>query len=158
MTHRDPAGYYIYSLKRPLQPGGGLQLDFDLAYISRGFENNVTNTAVVENGTFVNSSVLPGLGYEPRAELSEDSTRRKYGLAPKERMASLDDQAARANNYISVDADWVDFEATVSTIADQIALAPGVSAARMDRGKPALLSLQDGRADPQFLFVLVRAV
>ena len=125
LTHANPAGYYIYSLERPLQPGDRLQLDFDVAYISHGFENNVTNTAVVENGTFVNSSVLPALGYEPRGELSEDSTRRKYGLAPKERMASLDNEGARANNYISIDADWVDFEATVSTVADQIALAPG---------------------------------
>ena len=40
-------------------------------------------------------------------------------------MASIDDLDARANNYISTDADWIDFEATVSTAADQIAVAPG---------------------------------
>ena len=40
-------------------------------------------------------------------------------------MASIDDEAARANTYISNDADWIDFETTVSTAPDQIALAPG---------------------------------
>ncbi len=118
-------GYYIHTLETALQPGEEMRLDFDLAYVSHGFENSITNTAVVANGTFVNSGILPGLGYEPRGELAEDATRRKYGLQPKERMPSLDDEGARQNNYISMDADWVDFEATVSTVPDQIALAPG---------------------------------
>jgi ABC-2 type transport system permease protein len=32
---------------------------------------------------------------------------------------------ARGDNYISADCDWMDFEATVSTSPDQVALAPG---------------------------------
>ena len=125
-THADDQhGYYIYTLATPLLPGEAMQLRFELAYVSSGFENNVSNTAVVENGTFINSTLMPALGYDPRAELSEDSTRRKYDMAPKERMPALDDEAARRNSYISTDSDWVDFEATVSTSADQIALAPG---------------------------------
>jgi ABC-2 type transport system permease protein len=125
-THADADhGYYIYTLGQPLQPGDEARFTFDLAYTSHGFENRVTNTQVVENGTFVNSGIMPGLGYEARGELDDDATRRKYGLDPKERMPSLDDEAARGNNYISVDADWVDFETTVSTTLDQIALAPG---------------------------------
>ncbi|CAN5434655.1 M1 family aminopeptidase [soil metagenome] len=125
-AHADEEhGYYIYALASPLQPGDSLRLDFELAYLSRGFENRVTNTQVVENGTFFNSMLMPSFGYDPRRELSEDDTRRKHGLAPKERMASLDDLDARQNSYISNDADWVDFEATVSTSPEQIALAPG---------------------------------
>jgi ABC-type transport system involved in multi-copper enzyme maturation permease subunit len=125
-THADTVrGYYIYTLSQPLPPGEETRLAFELAYVSHGFENRVTNTQVVENGTFVNSGIMPAFGYEPRNELAEDATRRKYGLPPKERVPSLDDDAARRNNYISVDADWVDFETTVSTTPDQIALAPG---------------------------------
>jgi ABC-2 type transport system permease protein len=118
-------GYYIYALTTPMQPDQEIQLRFNLAYITRGFQNEISNTQVVENGTFVNSTIMAALGYDPRGELSDDATRRKYGLPPKERMAALDDEAARRNNYISSDADWVDFEATVSTSSDQIALAPG---------------------------------
>jgi ABC-2 type transport system permease protein len=40
-------------------------------------------------------------------------------------MADLNNMAARRNNYISNDADWVTFEVVVSTSADQIAVAPG---------------------------------
>jgi ABC-type transport system involved in multi-copper enzyme maturation permease subunit len=125
-THADSdRGYYIYTLGTPLPPGASMQLRFELAYMSEGFENTVSNTQVVENGTFVNSLIMPAFGYDPRGELSEEVTRRKYGLAPKPRMPALEDEAARRNNYISTDADWVDFEATVSTTPDQIALAPG---------------------------------
>jgi ABC-type transport system involved in multi-copper enzyme maturation permease subunit len=118
-------GYYIYTLDRPLQPGDEGRLVFDLVYESAGFENRISNTQVVENGTFVNSTIMPAFGYEPRFELSEDTIRRKHDLQPKERMPSLDDEDARRNNYISVDADWVEFETTVSTSPDQMALAPG---------------------------------
>jgi aminopeptidase N len=40
-------------------------------------------------------------------------------------MAKLEDQAARANTVFGNDADWINFETTVSTGGDQIALAPG---------------------------------
>ncbi|HEV2148550.1 MAG TPA: M1 family aminopeptidase [Longimicrobiaceae bacterium] len=117
--------YYVYRLATPLQPGDSLRLRFDVALGTRGFENEVSNTQVVENGTFFNSALLPSIGYAEGAELGDDDTRRKFGLAPKPRMAPVNDSAARMNTYISRDADWIDFEATVSTSPDQIALAPG---------------------------------
>jgi ABC-2 type transport system permease protein len=41
------------------------------------------------------------------------------------RMPKIDDEAARQFSLIGRDADWVNFETTVSTVQDQIALAPG---------------------------------
>jgi ABC-type transport system involved in multi-copper enzyme maturation permease subunit len=125
-SHQDLLhGYYIYTFDRALDPGQEAQLRFDVAYVSEGFANTISNPQVVENGTFINSTLMPAFGYDPRGELGDDATRRKYGLAPKPRMPAIDDEAARSNNYISVDSDWVDFEATVSTSPDQIAVAPG---------------------------------
>ncbi|MBI2840842.1 MAG: hypothetical protein HYX75_21200, partial [Acidobacteria bacterium] len=49
----------------------------------------------------------------------------QYGLPPAERMSKIDNVAALQNNYLSQEADWLTFEATVSTDLDQIALAPG---------------------------------
>jgi ABC-type transport system involved in multi-copper enzyme maturation permease subunit len=121
----EESGFYIYRLARPLQPGDSVGLDFDLAYLNHGFTNGSPNTSVVENGTFVNNTLLPAIGYSAQGELSSDDVRRKHHLKPKERMAPATDLAARRNNYISTDADWVDFEATVGTSADQIAIAPG---------------------------------
>ena len=40
-------------------------------------------------------------------------------------MADVNDLAARKNNYISNQADWVSLDATVSTSSDQIAIVPG---------------------------------
>ncbi|MFQ5668974.1 MAG: M1 family aminopeptidase [Acidobacteriota bacterium] len=117
-------GYTIYALAHPLAPGAASTLDFSLEFPHKGFSHTIRNQ-VVQNGTFVNSTILPSFGYDPGGELALDRTRAKYGLQPKERMRDLDDPAGRRNNYISRDADWVGFDAVVSTAADQIGLAPG---------------------------------
>ncbi len=106
-------------------PGDSLRVEFEVEYGTEGFENSVSNTGVVGNGTFINSGILPSFGYADEGELGDDDSRRKFGLRPKERMAPVGDARARMNNYISRDGDWIDFEATVSTSPDQIALAPG---------------------------------
>ena len=84
----------------------------------------------MENGTFLDSDYLPGLGYARQSELVDDEVRRKHQLPPRERSLDLDDPAAPANNYITHDADRIRFEATVSTSADQRVIAPGSAGAR----------------------------
>ncbi|MCW3070388.1 MAG: hypothetical protein JWO44_278 [Bacteroidetes bacterium] len=118
-------GFYIYRLASPLKPGDSLRLDMDLEYFPKGFKGSDPGSAIVYNGTFFNSQFMPSLGYIADGELSEDSARKKYGLPKKERMASVNDSLARMNTYISSDADWIDFECTVSTVPGQIAIAPG---------------------------------
>lgn len=124
---RDAAlGFYGFELEQPLQPGEATTLTFDIPFRPQGFTNEAPRTAVVENGTFFSSfESQPVIGYREDRELTLDNERKKYGLAPKERMASSDDMRARMNNYISSDADWVHFAASVSTAPDQIAIAPG---------------------------------
>lgn len=121
----EERGYRIFALNEPLQPGDSLTLTFSLAYVSRGFENETGGTQIVHNGTFFNNALLPSVGYNAQQELQDDDTRKRYGLKPKPRMAAVDDLRARRNTYISNDADWIDFRATVSTSPDQIAIAPG---------------------------------
>lgn len=118
-------GFYIYVLESPMQPGEQMKLDFTLDYITHGFMNSGSSHNLVYNGTFFNSSILPSIGYNESGELSDERTRKKYGLDPKPRMASINDHNALMNNYISSDSDWVTFEAIVSTEPDQIAIAPG---------------------------------
>ncbi|MDY7225180.1 M1 family aminopeptidase [Hyalangium rubrum] len=118
-------GLSTYRLSEPLPPGAKAELHFDLEYTSRGFKNDAQNTEVVENGSFLNSNLLPHLGYSEGAELSDEDIRKRMGLPHKERMADVNDLNARMNTYITSDSDWVTFEATVSTSPDQIALAPG---------------------------------
>ena len=118
-------GFRLYRLARPLAPGDSLPLALTLDYRELGFPNAGANTDIVGNGTFINSGYLPSLGYQEGAELSRDQDRKEHGLKPKPRMAKVDDLKARQNTYISEDADWIRFETTVSTDADQTAMAPG---------------------------------
>lgn len=126
-TTTDPDhGYYIYTLEQPLDPAETITLDFDVTYRPRGFQNRGMRTKVVYNGTFFDSDdFCPFIGYVPGRELSDDDDRKKHGLKPKPRMAAVDDMKARRNTYISLDSDWVTFEAIVRTSKDQVALAPG---------------------------------
>ncbi|TAL71351.1 MAG: hypothetical protein EPN56_10525 [Rhodanobacter sp.] len=128
-------GVAIYKLDTPLAPGASLPFDFTLDYAPKGFTNESGETFIVHNGTFFNNMVLPQFGYQPKFQISDRNDRKKYGLNPDvPRMPPLSDQAARARNYLSNDADWISFDTTVSTAADQIALAPGTLVKKWAQG------------------------
>ena len=119
-------GMHRFKLDAPLVPGAQTTLDLDIEQLTRGFTNEGSNTAVVYNGSFMNGAVvLPHIGYLERVELLRDQDRRKFGLPAKERMADRLDPAAQQRSALSADADFIRFEASVSTEADQIAIAPG---------------------------------
>ena len=117
-------GVRLFRLQQPLLPGDSIEYRFELAYTPRGLLDRI-HSEVVSNGTFINNALFPMIGYDPRFELSENKARKEYGLPSKARMAKVDDTLARRNNYISHDADWIRFEATVSTDEGQLAIAPG---------------------------------
>jgi ABC-2 type transport system permease protein len=118
-------GFYHYRLGAPLQPGTRLALEFDLDYKPGGILGLGRDTPVVANGTFFTNDVLPHIGYQQAVELADDRDRKRHGLAPKERMAARNDASAQANNQLGSDADWINFDAVVSTSLDQTAVAPG---------------------------------
>ncbi|MFA9217743.1 MAG: hypothetical protein ACEQSK_11640, partial [Sphingomonadaceae bacterium] len=118
-------GFYSYRLSQPLAPGAQLPLEFELEFAPKGFFGLGQDTPVVGNGTFFNNSVLPHVGYQRHLELSDARDRKKHSLPPQERMRPRTDAAGLSTNTISNDADWITFDAVVSTSADQIAIAPG---------------------------------
>lgn len=118
-------GVRIYKLNKPLAPEDSIEMRFEIDYKTVGFTNNMGQTAIVENGTFFNSSIFPTLGYNTAFELSDPDKRKNHKLKPRPRMASIHNAEQQNHNYISADANWVTFETTVSTDPDQIALAPG---------------------------------
>ncbi|HEY0036536.1 MAG TPA: M1 family aminopeptidase, partial [Longimicrobium sp.] len=123
---RDSAGgYYIFRLARPLMPGDSAEFRFDVAMLTPGFTDEPRYGPVVENGTFVNSEVLPRIGYNPQGEITDEGDREHFGLRTRPRVSPIGDRRARNVNFISRDADWVAFDATVVTDADQTAVAPG---------------------------------
>lgn len=114
----------IYYFDKKIAPGDTLQL----AITVKSKENTTfkTNSPILENGTFINSfQIFPSLGYSAGGELIDNQTRRKYKLPENNLRPHPSDSTALRNTYISKDSDWIDFEATVSTSKDQIAIAPG---------------------------------
>jgi len=120
------AGFMILKLAQPMAPGARLPLAFTLDARRPGFSNSGEADTFNLNGTFFNNrEFFPMIGYQQDFELTDRNERRKRGLGEPQRMAKLEDEAARANSMFGADADWIDFETTVSTSGDQIALAPG---------------------------------
>ena len=116
-------GFSMYYLQEPLKSGDSLSFEFVTKNMANTFLRKTD--LVLDNGTFMNNGLFPSFGYKSNKELSDDKVRQKYDLAPKDLMALQTDSLARKNTYISQDADWIDFQAVVSTSLDQIAIAPG---------------------------------
>ena len=113
----------LFALDQSMMPGDSMILTFQI----KNRPNTVFRrySPVRKNGTFFTNSNFPSIGYNDFIELTDDKTRRRYALDPKERFAPPTDSVARMNTYISNDADWINFEAIVSTAPDQIAMTPG---------------------------------
>lgn len=131
--HDAKVGLRIYKLREPLAPGASMDFDFTWERHERGFTNQGMpqstgggdlRSTLNHNGTFFNSSQLPRFGYDEGRQIVDRNERRKRGLGPVPRMPKLEDEAARYDIGL-IDSDWINFEATVSTSPDQIALAPG---------------------------------
>jgi len=122
----DALGHGIYRLRAPLAPGDTIDIGFDLAVGSIGFVNNGTDVALVDNGTyFTKRDFFPVIGYDAQRQLAEPDERRRYGLEPVLHLSAIDDSSALRTTPRAPDADRVDFEATVSTAVDQIAVTSG---------------------------------
>ncbi len=102
-----------------------MALEFDVSYAPKGVLGLGQETPVVANGTVFSNQQLPHVGYWPAMELKDDRDRKRHGLDPREPMLARDDPAGLANNMVSNDADWINFDAVISTSPEQIALAPG---------------------------------
>jgi hypothetical protein len=122
----DALGYSIYRLRDSLAPGEVIELGFDLTVENPGFVNHGAEVALIENGTFFTKrDFFPVIGYDAHRQLADPDERRQRELEPVLRIAGIDDLSARRNTPRAPDADRVDFETTVSTSIDQIAVTSG---------------------------------
>lgn len=133
--------YRIYRFATPMQPGERRTVTFETVLAQHGFKAGGNTTRVVDNGTFVNNGEFaPSIGMDRSGLLSDRAKRRKYGLPAELRPAKLEDESARARNYIG--ADWVNADITVTTDADQTPIAPGYKVSDVTR---------DGRRTARFV-------
>ncbi len=110
----------------PVQPGASIAMTVKLSRTNPGFQDDDIDVAVVENGTFINNmDLLPQFGYSAGFELVDRHERSKRGLPPVQRANKLEDSSRYNESGFGRAEDFIDFSATVSTAADQTALAPG---------------------------------
>ena len=117
--------YRIYRFDRPLAAGARLAVDFAISREQKGFPARSEDTNLIANGSFMNNSdFMPQIGMSRDGLLQDRAKRRKYGLAPEQRLPKLGDKAALDRNYLG-NADWVNSDITLSTSAGQTPIAPG---------------------------------
>ncbi|GMQ27996.1 ABC transporter permease/M1 family aminopeptidase [Algoriphagus confluentis] len=117
--------YQITALPKPMMPGDTLNFTIVSNKAYEGFPNSGYGREIVYNGTFF-SGGIPEIGYNANAELSSDEDRKKYDLPAKpEDLPEHSDPYGQSTLLFADDADLIQFEAVVSTIPSQIAVAPG---------------------------------
>ena len=124
----DCCRVFEVKLKSPMAPGQELKLAFEDEQQSRG-KLNGDDFGVHENGTRLDAyDVAPMIGVHRRRFLQSDARREKWGL-PRLKDATGGDGSANQALF-SPDSDSMFFSVTVSTSADQTAVAPGKLARR----------------------------
>ncbi|HET9425771.1 MAG TPA: M1 family aminopeptidase [Gemmatimonadaceae bacterium] len=123
----DPSrSFHLYRLTEPLAPGDSTTMEFEVSLSPRGFTEQIENTSIVSNGTFLSNNLfMPGIGYEPSQELADEDARKRAKLPEKDRMRPPTDPRALRRSYVSSDADFVRYDATVSTVEGQMPITSG---------------------------------
>ena len=150
-------GYRIFRFDTPMQPGAEAQLEFASRIWHRGFRNGMPETNIALNGTFVNNfEFAPMIGMNRQGSIQDRTVRRRQGLPAELRAAKLEDETARAENYVRTD--WVMSDITITTDADQVPIAPGRKLADANNSGSTHCAFRIERADPKLLFDPVGAV
>jgi hypothetical protein len=124
-SEKDTADFRLYELQSPLMPNDSLQIDLTSEVVYKGFQNDRFAGNLLRNGTFSNCG-LPGLGYDEDDEISSPYERKKRHLPEKiEKDVPLDDEHAMNMLKAGSATDLLHLDITVSTSADQYAIAPG---------------------------------
>ena len=110
----------------PLMPGETREATITVLREHRGFKDGSFDVQVAENGTFIdNYSLFPGFGFNPQYLLVDRHERRKHNLPERPRAHKLEDTSRYTESGFGKGVTFIDFETTVSTSDDQVAIAPG---------------------------------
>jgi hypothetical protein len=122
---KEPSDYRFYRLPAPLLPGDSIRLEVRSVVTHPGFQNTLYNANLLHNG-ILTSGNLPGLGYDEGDELNRNDERKEHGLSEKHpKDIPQDDLVGIQQLKDGFNADLIRLDITVSTAAEQTALAPG---------------------------------
>jgi hypothetical protein len=126
----DAHRHAIYQLPVTLEPQQTATLKAVLRVAYQGFTNEGKNGTLAPDGSVFTAELLPRFGYDRAREITKPSERKIYQLPPRRLLPSVAEVATNPqelarNLAVTDDADWVDFEAAITTDADQTVAAPG---------------------------------
>lgn len=128
-------GMLRFELGRPLAPGEETELSFRLAVDHRGFVAGRPDTSIVDNGSFLpGHRVYPTIGYRRSRELTDPVVRRERGLPVEPTGAPGAGRPGHGDGGSAPVGGFMDWDLTVSTAGDQIAVAPGQLVERWREG------------------------
>ena len=114
--------YRPYKFDPPLDPGQTSELIFEFAQPTPGIGNK---SPVRKNGTFVTAQqILPQLGFE-QARITNKRQREKHGLGSHPALPERENVKALQMPFYRTIANHINYEATLCTDLDQIAMTPG---------------------------------
>lgn len=125
VSYDESMGTALYAVVDPLMPGESMELKFKYHGENDSFNESGENNISQKNGTFLYNTLFPSIGYNSGMELSSKRLREKHHLPERLTDRKIDDPFGIAHNFITNDADFINFDITLSTSNDQIALAPG---------------------------------
>jgi len=122
---QQPSAYRLYQLPQLIAPGGSALFEVNSYKAHTAFGNYMYGSDILHNGTLIGGG-LPGLGYDDDEEISDNEDRQKYGLPTKEdEFPAEDDSAGAQIPMAGKSGGLIKFDVTISTIASQVAIAPG---------------------------------
>jgi len=148
----DAFRMFIYKLPTTLHPKDTASLVIETKALTHGFSSD-TETAVLANGTFFRDAIFPSFHYE--RGLTDNGVRKKYDLEELDYLyPPRTDSLALKTNLFNEDADYLSFEAVVSTKKGQTAIAPGTLTKKWEENDRSYFQYKlEDKADYFFSFV-----
>lgn len=122
---RQVSDYRLYHLPSPLLPGDSAAFEVRSSIGFHGFQNGFYGGNLLHDGILTTGN-LPALGYDEGDELQRNDNRKAHGLPEKfPHDIRQDDSVGRWSRINEFNDGLVPLDITVSTSADQWAVAPG---------------------------------
>ncbi len=115
-----------FTFDEPMLPGEKREGTVRVVREHKGFKDRGEDVTVVQNGTFIsNFALFPSFGVNQSFYLADQHERRKRELPPPRRAYKLEDTSRYNESFFGPHLALIDFKATLSTSAEQFAIAPG---------------------------------
>ncbi|SDF52185.1 ABC transporter permease/M1 family aminopeptidase [Cellulophaga baltica] len=114
-------GQYLFKTKQKLLPNDSISICFNFEYKIEPLKGHQSFNAIVENGAFMRiSNYFPSIGYNFDNEIEDKDERKKREMPLQDALTKVDAPLANPYNY-----EFINFDAVISTSADQTAISVG---------------------------------